>query len=120
VRFVAPNESVTLVKKGDQARRDPLLGDRIPTLIAVEGVRPASARVNLPPPPGVVGGGDWAMELTDAVSSIDGTVRLRADDTSLGLQYRGRPIRAGAPFVFEHDQYVLRGWIRSLRVEASQ
>ncbi len=118
VRFVVPSESVNLVKSGDRARRDPLLGDRVPTLLAVDSARPASARINLPPPTGVVGAGEWALELTDTVSTLDATVRLRGDETSQGLQYRGRPLRAGAPFVFEHEQYVLRGWIRALNVVA--
>ena len=115
VRFVAPSESVSLAKTGHRAQRDPLLGDRVPTLVAVEGARPAPARVNLPPATGV-GAGEWALEVTDTMSTLDATVHLRGDETSQGLQYRGRPLRAGAPFVFEHDQYVLRGWIRSLQV----
>jgi hypothetical protein len=115
VRFAIPAESVALIKQGDRARRDPLLGDRVPVLLAVAAARSTPARVNLPPPPGIVGGGEWSLEVTDDAALVDATVRLRADLTSNGLQYRGRPLRVGAPFVFEHDQYVLRGWIRALR-----
>ena len=115
VRFVVPTESVSLVKSGDRAHRDPLLGDRVPTLVAIEGARPAAARVNLPPATGV-GAGEWALEVTDTMSTLDTTVRVRGDETSQGLQYRGQPLRAGARFVFEHQRYVLRGWIRSLNV----
>jgi hypothetical protein len=115
IRFVVPTESVGTVKSGDRAQRDPLLGDRVPALVAVEGARPAPARINLPPATGL-GAGEWALEITDTMSTLDATVRVRGDETSQGLQYRGRPLRAGAPFVFEHEQYVLRGWIRSMNV----
>jgi hypothetical protein len=113
-RFVVPTESLAIVKAGDRARRDPLLGDRVPLLITIGAARSGSAALSLPAPPGILGPGEWALQLTDAASIVDATVRLRADLTSQGLQYRGRPLRAGAPFVFEHERYVLRGWIQSI------
>jgi hypothetical protein len=112
VRFVVPHESVGLVKNGARAHRDSLLGDRVPALVAIEGARQAPARVDVPSG----AAGEWAVEVTETMSTLDATVRVRADATSEGLQYRGRALRAGAPFVFEHDRYVLRGWIRSLTV----
>jgi hypothetical protein len=116
VRFVVPSASAGAVKAGDRARRDPLLGDRVPVLQRVGNARPATATVALPTPPDAVGAGDWRMELTDSATIVDAVVRVRADATSAGLYYRGRALRAGAPFLFEHERYALRGWIQALTV----
>jgi len=113
--FVVPTESLDVIHAGDRARRDPLLGDRVPLLVQVGTARSATAALTLPAPPGIAGPGEWGLEVSENASMVEATVRLRADVTSEGLHYRGRPLRAGAPFVFEHERYVLRGWIRALR-----
>ena len=113
-RFVLPEESSGQVRVGDRARRDPLLGDRVPALLAVGAMRPSTAAVGLRAPLGSASAGEWGIETTDRAIVFDATVRVRVDVTTEGLQYRGRPIRAGGPFVFEHERYVLRGWVRSV------
>lgn len=113
-RFVAPAEAIGLVKIGDRARREPLFGDRVPTVMTVGQPRAATSSMQLPAPAGVTGPGEWSLQWTEGAASVDATIRVRAEATSGGLQYRGRALRAGAPFVFEHERYVLRGWIQSL------
>lgn len=115
VAFAAPPEAVTLMRPGDRAGGNLLLGDRVPLLARVGNVRRGSATINLPPPPGVPSPGDWSAGITDSLAIVDATVRVRASLTSEGPHYRGRRLASGAPFVFDNVQYVLRGMIH--RVE---
>lgn len=110
-RFVVPEQSAAIVRAGDRARRDALLGDRVPSLVLVGAAQRQSAAMSFRGPAGNPYAGEWSMELNDVGLVLDATVRLRADVTSEGLQYRGRPVRAGAPFVFDHSRYLLRGWV---------
>jgi hypothetical protein len=81
VRVSAAPEVLDLVRTGD---RDDCLDDRAATVLAVGGRR----------------GG--AMEL-------DVTLRLGVDPSPDGLRYRGRAIKAGAPFTLTTEAYMLKG-----------
>ena len=48
------------------------------------------------------------------------TFAVGADRDRDGWQYRGRPLKAGAPFRFETDTYVLIGEIRRVAVDAAK
>jgi hypothetical protein len=81
VRVSAEPEVLDLVRTGD---RDDCLDDRAATVLAVR--RPRAG----------------AMEL-------DVTLRLGVDPSPDGPRYRGRAIKAGAPFTLTTDLYVLKG-----------
>ena len=83
VRVAAAPELLDLVRTGD---RDDCLDDRAATVIGI-GKRPAST-----------------MEL-------DVTLRLGVDPAPEGSRYRGRAIKAGAPFALTTERYVLRGTV---------
>jgi hypothetical protein len=115
VGLVTPPGAVSLIRPGDRAGQNLLLGDRIPVVTRVGAVRRADATINLPPPAGVPSPGDWSAGITDSMAIVETTLRVRASSTSDGPQYRGRRIAVGAPFVFDNPQYVLRGIVH--RVE---
>lgn len=114
--FIVPEQAAGGVRAGDRARRDVLLGDRVPVLTAVSGPRRRTAKVSMQVPSGYAGGGELAVELDEGALTLDATFQVRVDVTTEGLQYRGRLVRAGAPFVFDHERYVLRGWIGTIDV----
>jgi hypothetical protein len=93
-----------------------MLGDRIPLLVSVGSVRRVPATAAVPYLHGTPTPNESSFSVTDTVTLVDATVRLRLDVTSTGLQNRGLPIRIGSTFSFEASSYVLRGWIRSLAV----
>jgi hypothetical protein len=112
--FVIPGDTIGSVRSGDRSGRHPPLGDRAATLVSVGPARRTSARIAPPAPRELAGINDWAVQVDDTLLLVEATVRLRADVTSGGLQYRGQPVRVGASFVFDNDRYILRGWIRAV------
>jgi len=88
-RFVGPAEVLDQMSIGD---RDALLDDRAAAVVAVGRHHP---------------GGDAAY--------TDVTMRLGADEGPDGLRYRGRALKAGAPFRLATERYALEGTL--LRVQ---
>jgi hypothetical protein len=112
--FVVPANSPALVRAGDHVNRDALLGDRVATITDVGASRRANASMMLRVPTGFSGGGDLEITTTDDTVLIDATVRVRADVGVEGLEYRGRKLRVGSPYMFETSRYVLRGWLSAI------
>jgi hypothetical protein len=104
VRFVARPGAAALMRVGD--------GD----VTVVRGPdRPALTGLGTPETvTGVVTdpfGGTATLQSSERMTAISGTVRLMADETPVGLQFRGQPLRAGAPFWFETATYAVQGTI---------
>jgi hypothetical protein len=114
--FAVPADAMSAIRPGQRAVDDQMLGDRIPLLVSVGSVRRVPATAAVPYLHGTPTPNESSFSVTDTVTLVDATVRLRLDVTSTGLQNRGLPIRIGSTFSFEASSYVLRGWIRSLAV----
>jgi hypothetical protein len=56
------------------------------------------------------------LQLQQAVVAFDCTVRIPVVFTPLGWSYRERPVKVGAPFVFESIAGVATGWILDVKV----
>jgi hypothetical protein len=93
VRLSSAPEVVDVISTGDP---DDSLDDRAATIVAV-GRRRANA----------------------ATAEIDVTLRLGVDGSPDGWRYRGRLIKAGAPFTLTTERYVVEGVILSV-AEARQ
>jgi hypothetical protein len=114
--FAVPADAMSAIRPGQRAVDDQMLGDRVPLLVSVRSVRRVPATAAVPYLHGTPTPNESSFSLTDTLTLVDATVRLRLDVTSTGLQNRGLPIRIGSTFSFEAPSYVLRGWIRSLDV----
>jgi hypothetical protein len=112
--FAVPAEGMTVIRAGQRAVADNMLGDRVPLLVSVGSARRVPATTAVPYLHGTPSPNESSFSLTDTVTLVDATVRLRLDVTGTGLQNRGLPIRIGSTFAFEAPTYVLRGWIRGL------
>jgi hypothetical protein len=86
IRVTAAPEVLTLVRAGD---RDDCLDDRAATVVAI-GPHPAGA------------------------TQFDVTLRLGVDPSAEGSRYRGRPIKAGAPFTLTTERYLVGGTVLSV------
>jgi hypothetical protein len=111
VRLVAPAESGNLIRPGDQDRGSPLWGERLGTVLAVGRARSVSAQTLVPQLIPWFSAGEWHVTVQDVVTVVDVRIRAVLDVTGAGLQYRGRSIRTGGPFLFQTDRYVTRGWV---------
>ena len=83
--FKSAAEVLTLIKVGD---RDDLLDDRAAVVTGVRGLR----------------GGVTASE-------AGVTLRMGVDPSPQGWRYRGQILKAGAPFTFTTERYVLDGTV---------
>ena len=88
VRLSSAPELVDAIRAGD---RDDSLDDRAATIVAV-GRRRANG----------------------GVAEIDVTMRLGMDGSPDGWRYRGRLMKAGAPFTLTTDRYVVEGLVLSV------
>jgi hypothetical protein len=111
--FVIPPEGIGAVRAGDRAAADYFLSDRVPTLVSLGSNRRVTATV-APPPSRPGAASDIQFGLSDSMLLVDAVVRVRADVTSSGLNYRGQLLRVGSAYVFDTSRYVLRGWIRAV------
>ncbi|MCU1381468.1 MAG: hypothetical protein JWL71_165 [Acidobacteria bacterium] len=62
---------------------------------------------------------DRAAVLTDIVrrgSSVDATLRLGVDLSGDDMRYRGRPIKAGAPFTLTTERYMAAGSVLDVQI----
>lgn len=118
VRVITQADAEPLARTGDRERGSQILGTRLATLTSIGASRSVSSdtmwRSTIP---GV--NGDWTWTAPDRAAIADATVTLTLDSTSEGLRYRGRSIRVGAPFLFETDRYVLKGWILRVNVHGA-
>jgi hypothetical protein len=109
VRFVGSAETLDLMAVGDRDVH-PAGVERGATIVALGERRavPAELVVELPPPPGAlalqqrIGGRDLTVE---------GVMRLSADQMPTGLRYRAHTIKVGGWFTFETSRYIARGMV---------
>ncbi|MGQ0732030.1 MAG: DUF4330 family protein [Acidobacteriota bacterium] len=111
VRLIMPTESSGLVRAGDRDRGHLLLTSRVASLVAVTSSRRVTAQNLWQQSVPWSGAGDWSLAIQDAAMAIDARIRVTLDVTSSGLRYRGRSIRAGAPFLWQTERYTSRGWV---------
>jgi hypothetical protein len=86
VSFTSAPEVLDLIKVGD---RDDLLDDRAATVTGIHNRRGQSAEAGV-------------------------TLRLGVDQSPEGWRYRGRILKAGAPFTLTTERYVLEGTVLSV------
>jgi hypothetical protein len=117
-RLVVPGESARLVRAGDRDHNLGVGGTRIASISAITGERRLSAdggwRLSVP----WSTTGEWPVVVQDGAAVIEARLHVTLDVTSDGMRYRGRVVRAGAPFVFETDRYILRGWVLDVQPAA--
>jgi hypothetical protein len=117
VRLVVPDAAVGLVRTGDRDAGAEFFGQRLATIVSLGTPRSTSAshlwRRGVPWTG--AGAGDWSISVNDSAAVVEAQLRMLVDRTSDGLSYRGRQIKGGAPFVFETDRYVARGWVVSVQ-----
>ena len=89
VRIAGAPELLDLMKTGD---REALLDERAAIVVDLRDRRAAA----------------------NGVSTIDVVLRLGVDESEEGWRYRGRAIKAGAPFSLTTDRYVVSGVVLSL------
>jgi Domain of unknown function (DUF4330)/IPT/TIG domain len=115
VRAVAPSDGEPPVRPGDRDQGNAALRSRLATVTRVSAPRRLE-RVTQWHAQFPGGGGDWFLSVPEGASVFEATITAMLDATSAGLQYRGRAVKVGAPFVLQTDSYVLRASV--LRVDA--
>lgn len=119
VRLALPTDQPGVVRVGDRDRGPVLFGSRLAQVTAVgraQRVTSSHEWTQLLPWTSV---GDWRLAVPDLASVVDVTLDAVLDVASDGLRYRGRPVRAGAPLLFQSDRYNARGWVLAVTERAS-
>lgn len=60
-----------------------------------------------------------SFEVQQTMAVADATLRVPVRDTPKGWSYRGKPVKVGAPFVFETAQAFMEGYIWDLAIETA-
>jgi len=111
VRFVTSPEIADAMRAGDtDSRVEP---GRAAAIVTIGAPRETAAEVSVRLPPGA-GGQSQERRMSERATVRDAVVRLGADETPLGLLYRGDPLKLGAPFTLETRGYIARGTVTRL------
>jgi hypothetical protein len=104
VRFVGFPDLIRLLRAGDVETG---AIDQSPTLTAVGTPQSVLAEITQR------AGGSIADEVKsqERLSAVNVTIHLSADSTPEGFKHHGLPVKAGAVFLFETEQYSVRGTI---------
>jgi hypothetical protein len=88
VRFASAHEVLNGIREGD---RDALLDERAATVTAVRGRRADTSG-----------------------AALEAVVQLGVDPSPEGWRYRGRVVKAGAPFTLTTERYIVEGIVLRL------
>lgn len=120
VRMITQSDAAPGARVGDRDKGSPLFGDRLASLTAIGPLRRTTGDTMWHTALPGSATGDWSLTVPDGASTFDATVKVVLDRTSEGFRYRGHPVKVGAPFIFENERYVLKGWVLSVDLHPGQ
>jgi hypothetical protein len=114
VRFLGRADLVALVHRGDVGvYAGP--AERAPVVTSVGAVDTVAAQVTSRSGDATSG---EEVQRQERVGAVTATIRIKAESTPGGIEYRSSPLKLGAPFVFETSKYLVRGTV--VRAVAAQ